>query len=86
VAPRRLDEIVRLDEHAPRPPQQRPPGGRHEDAPRFALEQPDAERALDLVDPGGEGGLRHPAFLGRAAEAPRLRDGEGYWSWRRVTG
>ena len=53
-----------------------PAGGEQHAAP-IALEQPHAERALELADLRAERGLRDVAALGRAAEAARVGDRDG---------
>jgi hypothetical protein len=49
-----------------------PPELGERDLPAFAMKQRTAELRLELLDRGGEGGLRNTASLGGSREAQRL--------------
>ena len=69
-----VDQIVGVDQHAPGAFDQVLARRREQHAPAIALEQADAERALELRELRAQRRLRDTALLGGAPEAARVGD------------
>ena len=74
VTLRHFGQILGLEQHAPRPRHQLLARRRQKHPPPIALEEPHAERSLQLGHLRAQRGLRHVAALGGAAEALRVGD------------
>jgi len=67
---------VDLAEHAGDNRQKLAPDLRQRDGARGAIEEPHAQRVLEMADPDGERGLRHVQRLGGAGEVSEAGDPE----------
>ena len=73
---RRLDQLLRAAQQLRRAPRDVEPDGGGDDHALGALQQPDPEMVLQLLDRGAERRLADPTFLGRRAEMAALDHGD----------